>query len=164
MFRIAILLQIGRALIRLGLCALVIVSTGCYVGPGAPLLYSSDDGRDHVYKLYPGPERPQSELATVRLESAYYAQIDGLLVDRGDYEQVLLLPGEHEIHWGQWFAVSVLVDPDMFSEGSHTAVVNLQAGHTYELHADRTTGRGYRKYFWMTDAASGDVVAGEEKP
>ena len=86
------------------------------------------------------------------------------MVNSGEYRQAVLLPGEHEIHWGQWFAVSVMVDPDMFSEGGLTAVVNLEAGHTYELHADRTHGHGYRKYFWMTDAATGDVVAGEKKP
>jgi hypothetical protein len=149
---------------RLSFFAVIILLSGCYVGPGAPLLYSDTSGRQQVYKLYPGPKRPQSEIALVKFDSAYYAQIDGLMVDRGDYERIALLPGEHEIHWGQWFAVSVLVDPDMFSEGAHTAVVNLEAGHTYELHADRTHGHGYRKYFWITDAASGAVVAGEKKP
>ena len=154
----------GSKLARLALAMVVILLAGCYVGPGAPLLYSDDDGRHHVYKLYPGKERPQSALATVKLASAYYAQIDGLRVNQADYEQVLLLPGEHEIHWGQWFGVSVLVDSDMFSEGGLTAMVELKAGHTYELHADRTTGHGYRKYFWITDATSGEVVAGQKKP
>jgi hypothetical protein len=142
----------------------VILLSGCYVGAGAPLLYSDYSGRHHVYKLYPGEERTPSELATVKLVGAYYAQIDDLLVNRADYEQVHLLPGEHNIRWGQRFAVSVMVDPEMFSEGGLIAVVELKAGHTYELHADRTYGRGYRKYFWITDAASGDVVAGEKKP
>ena len=164
MLRILAMLARGPVLARLSLCAMPILLSGCYVGVGAPLLYSDDSGRHHVYKLYPGPERPQSEIATVKLVSAYYAQIDGLMVSSGEYRQAVLLPGEHEIHWGQWFAVSVMVDPDMFSEGGLTAVVNLEAGHTYELHADRTHGHGYRKYFWITDAATGDVVAGEKKP
>jgi hypothetical protein len=154
----------GSILTRLALATVLILLAGCYVGPGAPLLYSEDDGRHHIYKLYPGKERPQAELATVKLASVYYAQIDGLRVNRADFERVLLLPGEHEIHWGQWFAVSVMVDPDMFSEGGLTTMVELKAGHTYELHADRTTGHGYRKYFWITDAASGEVVAGEKMP
>ena len=154
----------GAKLVRLALATVLVLLAGCYVGPGAPLLYSDDDGRHHVYKLYPGKELLQSELATIKLTSVYYVQIDGLRVNRMDYEQVRLLPGKHEIYWGKWFAVSVMVDPDMFSEGGLTAVVELEAGHTYELHADRTTGHGYRKYFWITDAVSGEVVAGEKKP
>ena len=164
MFSVPGVLRSSLVLARLGLASIVALLAACYVGPGAPLLYSDDDGGHHIYNLYPGKERPHSELATIKLASVYYAQIDGLRVNRADYEQVLLLPGEHEIRWGQWFALSVLVDPDMFSEGSLTAVVELKAGHTYELHAERTTGHGYRKYFWITDAASGEVIAGQKKP
>lgn len=164
MFRIFKLRQSGSTLVGPVLAIVAIILASCYVGPGAPLLYHDDSGRHHVYKLYPGQERPASELATVELSSAYYARIDGLLVYRGDYNKAHVLPGEHEITWGQWFAVSVMVEADMFSEGSLTAAVNLKAGHTYELHADRTTGHGYRKYFWISDTATGKVVAGEKKP
>lgn len=164
MFRISIELQGGLVLARLAPAVMAVLLAACYVGPGAPYLYSDDDGRHHVYKLYPGKERPQSELATVKLAGVSFAQIDGLRVNRADYEQVHLLPGEHQVYWGQWFAVSVMVDSDMFSEGGLTAQVELEAGHSYELHADRTHGHGYQMFFWMTDRATGEVIAGEKKP
>lgn len=147
-----------------GLIAMMSLLGGCYIGPGAPVFSILDDDGHHVYKLYPGEQLPDSKVVKIKLSEAYFAQIDGLLVNRADYEQVHVLPGEHEIRWGRWFAVSVMVDPDMFDEGGHTALVELKAGHTYELHADRTTGHGYEKYFWMTDAATGEVVAGDKKP
>ena len=81
----------------LSLLALANLLGGCYIGPGAPIFSLTDDSRHHVYKLYPGKELPKSQLATVELTSAYYAQIDGLLIQRADYQEVLLLPGEHEI-------------------------------------------------------------------
>jgi len=146
------------------LSVLMALLSSCYVGPGAPIFSLMDDEGHYVYKLYPGKELPESQLVTVKLSDAYYAQFDGFLVDRADYQDVLLLPGEHEISWGKWFAVSVMVDANMFAEGGHTALVELRAGHTYELHADRTHGHGYQKYFWITDAASGEVIAGEKKP
>ena len=36
----------------------------------------------------------------------------------------------------------------------------FKAGHVYELHADRTTGPGFRVYMWIKDAATGEIVAG----
>jgi len=58
----------------------------------------------------------------------------------------------------------VLLSHEIAGQGLLAAALELKAGHTYELHADRTTGHGYRKYFWITDAASGEVVAGEKMP
>ena len=37
---------------------------------------------DIVYKLYPGPERPDTEIVTLQLGSASEVIIDGLKVDR----------------------------------------------------------------------------------
>ena len=73
MFGIRMALLSSSNLARLVLATVVVLLAGCYVGPGAPLLYSDDDGRDHVYKLYPGKERPHSELAMVKLASVYCA-------------------------------------------------------------------------------------------
>ncbi len=98
------------------------------------------------------------------MTDAYYAKIDGFKVERADYQQVLLLPGKHEIRWGKWFAISVMVDPSMLREGEGEVVADLLAGHTYELHADRTTGHGYKMFFWIEDAESGEVIAGTRKP
>lgn len=151
-------------LTRLGLSVVATLASGCYVGPGAPIFAIADDHGYYSHKLYPGEVLPTTELAIVKLSSVYYARVDGVMVERGDYQEVQLLPGEHEITWGKWFAVSVTVDADMFAEGSQTSRVDLEAGHAYELHGDRTTGRGYVKYFWMTDATTGEIVAGEKKP
>ena len=60
--------------------------------------------------------------------------------------------------------ISVMVNPSMHDEGQEEVVVNLEAGHAYELHADRTTGHGYQFYFWIEDAQTGEVVAGAKKP
>lgn len=164
MIRLPLFVSEVLTVVALGLFAMTALLSGCYVGPGAPIFSAMDDGGPYVYKLYPGPELPESDVAVVELASAYYAQIDGFMIQHADYERVHLLPGEHVIRWGRRFTVSVLVDPDMFAEGSLTAVLDLEGGHTYELHADRTTGPGYRKYFWITDSASGEVVAGEMIP
>ena len=42
--------------------------------------------------------------------------------------------------------------------------VSFEAGHTYKLCADRTTGHGYRVYHWIEDRTAGRIVYGEKKP
>lgn len=153
-----------RILARLALSVTAALASGCYIGPGAPIFSIAGDHGYYSYKLYPGEALPASALAIVKLSSAYYARFDGLTVERGDYQEVQLLPGAHEITWGKWFGVSVTVDADMFAEGSQSATVDLASGHIYELHADRTHGRGYRMYFWILDKTTGEVVAGVKKP
>lgn len=144
--------------------AVSMLINSCYIGPNAPILSVLENDEPPAYKLYPGKERPLSELSTVELTDVYYAQIDGLTVNRTDYKQVLLLPGEHVIVWGRWFAISVMVDADMSAEGIGKAKIDLEAGHTYELRADRTTGHNYQLYFWITDSSIGKIVSGTEKP
>ena len=120
---------------------------------------------DHiVYKLYPGAERPDTEIVTLRLGSASEVIIDGRKVDRSDYGTVTLLPGPHKIRWDTWFGVSVLVEPSGFATRTAGHGVELKAGHAYVLKADRTTGHGYRTYLWIEDADSGEVIAGTKKP
>lgn len=133
----------------------------------AALLLLSACGTLHetgVYKLYPGPERPDSELATLAFgDRVYTMEVDGLKVSSGDYSEVKLLPGEHRINWGATFGVSVMVNPAMFDRADAEQVVKLAAGHRYRVQADRTTGAGYRMFVWIEDAASGEVVAGQKK-
>jgi len=138
--------------------------SGCYVGPDAPILSYLSDSETHIYKLYPGSELPESEIVKIDLTDAYYTVIDGFNVGRSDYQQVYILPGKHEILWGKWFAFSVMVEPSMWGKGEGSAVVDLKAGHTYELYADRTYGHGYKLYFWIQDADSQEVIAGSKKP
>jgi hypothetical protein len=156
-------LRLNIFLNRLGMFAAVVLLSSCYVGPGS-LSVLSIGADPHVYKLYPGKVLAESEVVKVNLTDVYYVIIDDFKVARSDYQQVLVLPGEHVIRWGEWFTISVMVDPAMFREGRGEAVVDLIAGHTYELHADRTTGHGYSMFFWIQDAESGEVIAGTKKP
>jgi len=151
-------------LLKTPVLIIALLIAGCYVGPGLLSDSGTDGNSIHAYKLYPGEALPDSQIAKVKLTESYYAYVDGFLVNKMDYEEVHLLPGEHKIRWGRGFAISVLVNPSMYGEGQEEAVVNLKAGHTYELHADRTHGRGYQFYFWIRDAQTGEVVAGAKKP
>ena len=142
----------------------VVFLSGCYVGPNAPIFSYSSDNEAHTYKLYPGDELPESEIVKIDLTDVYYTVIDGFNVGKSDYQQVYILPGKHEILWGKWFAFSVMVEPAMWGKGEGSAIVDLKAGHTYELYADRTYGRGYKMYFWIQDANSHEIIAGIKKP
>jgi hypothetical protein len=156
-------LRLNIFLNRLGIFAAVVLLSSCYVGPGS--LSALSIGADpHVYKLYPGKELAESEIVKINMVDAYYVIIDDYKVTKSDYQQVLVLPGEHLVRWGKEFMISVMVDSSMFREGEGRAVVNLIAGHTYELYADRTTGHGYSMFFWIQDAKSGEVIAGTKKP
>jgi hypothetical protein len=119
---------------------------------------------DVVYKLYAGPQRPDTEIATLHLGHASEVIIDGMKVNRSDYDSVTLLPGRHLIRWKTWFGVSVLIEPSGFATRQAGQVLDLKAGHTYILKSDRTTGPGYRTYLWVEDAQSGEVIAGKKKP
>jgi hypothetical protein len=117
-----------------------------------------------AYKLYPGPARPAAELAVVRLGDAHHVLFDGRPVAQADWTAAHLLPGRHRIEWQSEFGVSVMLEPSGWVTGGDAAEVELMAGRTYVLRADRTTGYGDRLYFWIEDAATGAVVAGEPKP
>ena len=146
--RTAFLLRGATAMLVLAAVAL----HGCAAQPVAP------------YKAYRGPERSISELAVVRFGDANAAEFDGEVIERTDWSEVQLLPGEHAIRWQTEFLVSVLVEPSGFAAGGNAQVVRLAAGHTYTLKADRTTGPGYQTYFWIRDDADGRVIAGMPKP
>jgi hypothetical protein len=118
----------------------------------------------HSYKLYPGPERPIFELAVVRLADAGITEVDGREATHGDWTEVHVLPGTHTIRWEREFLVSVLVEGSGFATGGDSAELELEAGHVYALRADRTTGPGYRMYFWIVDETTREVVAGTPKP
>ena len=119
----------------------------------------------YVYKLYPGPVLPDSEVVTLVFGSGIHeVTIDGMKVRRSDYQTIKLQPGEHVIHWEATFLVSVLIDADGIAHDATTNSVQMKAGHTYTLHKDRTTGHGYETYLWMTDESTGEIVAGEKKP
>lgn len=143
------------SLVDAAACAfLAAVLLGCASGPAETL----------AYKLYPGPARPASEIAIVRLGDAAALEIDGRPVSRVDWTEVHVLPGSHRLRWQTEFGASVLVEPSGIAAGGREAEVALEAGRAYLLRADRTTGPGYRMFFWVEEAGSGRVVAGQAKP
>jgi hypothetical protein len=120
---------------------------------------------DQVYKLYSGNVRPNSEIATLRFGAQVHEIIiDGMKVNRTDYGLVKIDAGPHEIRWDADFIVSVLVNPSGYDKTETAVTVELEAGHTYTVNADRTTGHGYGMYLWITDDNSGETVAGTKKP
>jgi hypothetical protein len=137
--------------VALGLAALLMA---CASGPR----------ETHAYKLYPGPARPATELAIVQMGDAGAATFDGRVASAGDWTEVHLLPGEHSVRWQTEFLVSVMVEPGGFATGGNEALVTLAAGRVYSLRADRTTGPGYRMYFWIRDETTREIVAGEPLP
>lgn len=119
----------------------------------------------HVYKLYPGVERPKTELATVTFgDRVCRAKIDDLLVNCLDYGSITVLPGRHCIEFDADFAVSYLVNPAMHDSAHAAACTTLEAGHTYIMRGDRTTGHGYQMFVWIEDADTGVFVRPEESP
>ncbi len=140
-----------RAIAVLGLTGLL---AACASGPR----------ETQTYKLYPGPARPPTELAIVRMGDAQRAEFDGRVANGMDWTEIHLLPGEHRIRWQTEFGVSVMIEPGGFATGGNEALVTLAAGHIYTLKADRTTGPGYRMFFWIQDETSGESIAGKPKP
>lgn len=136
----------------------------CLVTGSLGLLWSCASTKDIVYKLYPGPERPDTELVTLYLGDATEVVIDGMKVSQSDYGTVKLLPGPHEIQWKSWFGVSVLIEPSGYAIRESEDTVEFKAGQAYILKADRTTGYGYRTFLWIEDVGSGKVIAGTKKP
>ncbi len=120
---------------------------------------------DFVYKLYPGPALPDSELATLRFgDRVSEARIDGLSVNRWDYGAIKVAPGGHTISYGAEFGVSVMVNPAMQDAIATSTTIELKSGRSYILQGARTYGHGYTMYLWIEDAETGDVVRGIRKP
>jgi hypothetical protein len=118
-----------------------------------------------TYRGYTGDELPDASLALLYMGDGGTVKIDGMYyVESYKYSAVKLLPGPHRIEWTSTFGVSVMVDPRMIVGFGNKETVTLQAGHSYRLRADRTTGPGYRVYMWIEDTLNGNVVAGEKKP
>ena len=124
----------------------------CLVTGSLGLLWSCASTNDIVYKLYPGPERPDTELVTLHLGDADEVVIDGMKVARSDYGSLKLLPGYHYIHWKSWVHMD---------ESEHT--VELEVGHAYILKV-RITFVGSGTFLWIEDVDNGKVIAGTKKP
>lgn len=137
-----------------GALLLLLVLAGC-----------AADGQKGVYRAHYGVEPPASELSTLELGAAYELIIDDKYYVSGRKYGVVRLPaGPHRIQWNTWFGVSVMVEPSGQAAFGIVSDVSLEAGHSYRLCADRTTGHGYRVYHWIEDRTAGRVVWGEKKP
>lgn len=118
-----------------------------------------------VYRAFYGIEPPEKELATLELGRAYEMIIDDrYYVSAEKYATVKLPAGTHRINWRTWFGVSVMVEPSGQAVFGIVSDISLEAGQTYKLCADRTTGHGYRVYHWIEDMTTGRIVQGEKKP
>ena len=123
-----------------------------------------------VFNAFDGPERPDSEIGLVRQVSARLTMIDEKPVpahpdaDHFYYRDFRLLPGQHTLTARRTWGASILVAPSGYIEESRYLLLNAEAGHTYELHADRTTGIGYKVYFWIEDTTLRKVVSGTPRP
>lgn len=121
-----------------------------------------------IHKAYIDKDQLVSEVAIVRAETAAIHKIDGKALKHPDpnkyYREVYLPPGSHTITLYRWFAVSVLIVGKGYIEVvSKPFTVNLEAGHVYELHADRTTGV-IRVILWIEDADTKEIIAREVDP
>jgi hypothetical protein len=88
---------------------------------------------------------PESELSTLEFGAAYELIIDDRYYVSGrKYGAVRLPAGPHRVWWATWFGVSVMVEPSGQAAFGSVSDVSLEAGHSYRLCAERTTGHGYR--------------------
>jgi hypothetical protein len=143
----------------------LISALGCILIILTIFLGCTTDYPKEVYRGFYGIEPPESKLATLDLGEAYEVFIDDMYyVSQTKYGLVKLLAGAHRIKWTVIFGVSVMVDARGYAVYETISNVNLEAGHIYKLSADRTTGHGYKVYFWIEDITSGKIVYGEKKP
>lgn len=121
-----------------------------------------------VYKGFVGESQPVQDVAIVRGETAAIYKIDGLEMRHPDpnkaYREAYLSPGQHTISIGRRFWVSSLIVARGYIDAvSKPLTVDLEAGHLYELHGDRTTGN-IRMTLWIQDSATGVVIARDDNP
>ena len=129
------------------------------------LLGCAANYQKEAYRAYSGIESHEGELATLDVWNASEVVIDDIYkVNLGEYRTVKLIAGAHKIKWVAWFLISVFYEPSGHKEFKIISNVNLEAGHTYKILHDRTTGPGYTVYFWIEDTKTGNTVWGTKKP
>jgi hypothetical protein len=151
-------LQRHASLIR-GLLLLTIVA-GCV---SIPERVGKPRSRE-IYRMPQAVPLQRSSLALLELGDVDWIQLDTLRIDHTEYGAVELPPGEYCIEMGKLFGVSVLVDPRMWVEHTAMGKVRVEAGRTYRLAADRTTGPGYTVSFALLDAKADSVVPVVDEP
>ena len=115
----------------------------------------------YVYKLYPGPERTDGDLATIRMAgSTVGAKIDGLLFCPAEYSLVHVFPGAHEFEWtGKfWYEAG---DKDFNYEKTASVNLEVEAGNTYVLNSG-PSGSASVNQLWIENHGSGVVLIRSE--
>lgn len=117
------------------------------------------DDQLYVYKLYPGPQLAETEVATIRFGSRVFAaRVDGLEFRPGDYDRVHVLPGEHLIDWHGDFWDSYDSDgSDNFTKDA-CATVDLEKGVVYILGAGDTEMSELELKYWIQAENSGAIL------
>lgn len=114
------------------------------------LLAGCETTSEFVYKLYPGPELPDTELVTLSFgdNGIDRVLINGVVAQRSEYGTIKLLPGECEIFFPR-------VDVQVSAE--------LEKGHHYVLQWGLARDSyGQPTHQWIEDARFGTFV-GEVK-
>jgi hypothetical protein len=124
---------------------------------------------DGPTQLYPGPQRPFSEIARL---CCHVSEIRSSLIGAKVRIQAIdgrsfayfenwaeLPPGRHEVAYAYLEGVGAYPLPVLpLSENSGRLVFNAQPGRGYILRADR---RAERVYAWIEDEADRALVAGQ---
>ena len=122
---------------------------------------SESSASSYAYKLYPGPRRELSEIATVHIYHASVFSFDGRIADRNDWDEVQMLPGVHTIGWIRFG--SYTSHAKGFAPDGDDAIVDLLAGHVYSFRAAMDYGHQFWSFFWMVDDTDKLVIAGTPK-
>lgn len=95
-------------------------------------------GGQQIYKLYPGPERPPSELATVQFGFFGHAKdllIDGIFVNGSDYDTIRVSPGLHRLEYMPYAEGKQYPVLAMRGAPANAPVLKLEAGLVYVIGA-----------------------------
>jgi hypothetical protein len=117
-----------------------------------------------IYKGYPGPERPDSEIATLLLPDEHW------LIFRNDessptgatrvgdiYTEVKIPPGENDISWGKTYT-------QPHASFCLREVVMLEAGHVYLIGTKRHRGglMPESAHMWIEDTVTHEIISGRK--
>lgn len=125
----------------------------------ASILSACSSYSNEAFRGYAGEVRPTEELTTIRMDdNVEWLMVDGYKIVRNQFGGIILLPGIHEIEWGTYFLVSILVKSSMRDDRIWSGKINFQPGQTYTIYADRTLGIGYTVRSWVEDSSGGVVM------
>ena len=114
-----------------------------------------------VYEPLLGSDAP---VAIVRSVSASFHEVDGRRLKHPDpskyFHEAHLPPGPHDVSLTRGFFVYLGIITDFIVYVSDTFTVDMKADHVYELHADISTERDIRVYFWIEDTKTQEIIAG----